>query len=105
MDGRDIGTVVFPNADMKLFMTASVEARALRRYQELLAKGETVSFDEIRNNLQNRDHIDSSREESPLRKAADAISLDNSGLTHDQQMKWVTDKLKQLFPDIEINPS
>ena len=80
MDGRDIGTVVFPNADLKLFMTASADKRATRRYKELIDRGDKVSFDEILFNVQERDRIDSTREDSPLMKAHDAIEFDNSDM-------------------------
>jgi len=86
MDGRDIGTVVFPNAKLKLFVTASAEVRTQRRYDELLAKGWTVDFEEIKMNLLERDRIDSSREDSPLKKAEDAVELDNSRLDQQQQL-------------------
>ncbi|WP_207795856.1 (d)CMP kinase [Sphingobacterium haloxyli] len=89
MDGRDIGTTVFPDADLKIFMTASPDVRARRRLTELLAKGESVSIEEIRQNLSHRDHLDSTREESPLRQAEDAIVIDNSDLTQDQQLEIV----------------
>lgn len=93
MDGRDIGTVVFPEAELKLFVTASPEIRAQRRFDELKAKGEDVSFDEILHNVQERDRIDSTRETSPLKKADDAIVLDNSNMTHEEQMRWVIEKV------------
>jgi cytidylate kinase len=80
MDGRDIGTVVFPNADLKLFMTASANKRATRRYQELIEKGDAVSFEDILFNVQERDRIDSTREDSPLVMANDAIKFDNSDI-------------------------
>lgn len=80
MDGRDIGTVVFPKAELKIFMTASPKARATRRYKELLDKGEQVSYEEVLENVQKRDFIDSNREHSPLRKAEDAIEFDNSDM-------------------------
>ena len=80
MDGRDIGTVVFPNADLKLYMTASADKRATRRYKELIDRGDKVSFDEILFNVQERDRIDSTREDSPLMKAHDAIEFDNSDM-------------------------
>lgn len=89
MDGRDIGTTVFPDADLKIFMTADPLVRANRRFAELTAKGEQVTLDEIIENLAHRDHIDSTREESPLRQAEDAIVLDNSNLTQDQQLEFV----------------
>ena len=87
MDGRDIGTVVFPNAELKLFITASADVRTQRRYDELLAKGWTVDYEEIKMNLLERDLIDSTREDSPLKKAADAIELDNSDLDEQTQLK------------------
>ena len=85
MDGRDIGTVVFPNADLKIFMTASPEVRAQRRFDELTAKGEKVTFDEILENVTQRDYIDQHREVSPLRQADDARVVDNSHMTRDEQ--------------------
>ena len=88
MDGRDIGTNVFPDADIKIFMTASPEVRTQRRYDELLQKGMSASWDEIAQNLAKRDHIDQTREESPLRQATEAIVLDNSNMTPDEQMIW-----------------
>jgi cytidylate kinase len=95
MDGRDIGTVVFPEAELKLFVTASPEIRAQRRVDELTAKGETVSYDEILQNVLERDHIDSTRETSPLRKADDALVLDNSHMTREEQMEWVVEKVEE----------
>jgi cytidylate kinase len=95
MDGRDIGTVVFPEAELKLFVTASPEIRAQRRFDELKAKGEDVSFDEILDNVQERDRIDSTRETSPLKKADDAIVLDNSNMTREEQMRWVIEKVTE----------
>ena len=95
MDGRDIGTVVFPDADMKIFMTAKPEIRAKRRFDELVAKGLTVEFQEIMKNVEERDIIDSSRKESPLRKADDAIVLDNSYMTPEEQMIWFMDIIKE----------
>jgi len=92
MDGRDIGTVVFPEAELKVFVTASAEVRAQRRYDELLAKGQPASYDEILENVKERDRIDSSREISPLRQADDAILLDNSNLTIPQQNAWLMDQ-------------
>lgn len=94
MDGRDIGTTVFPDADLKIFMTASPDVRAKRRYGELTAKGEHVTIEEIRENLSHRDHIDSTREESPLRQAEDAIVLDNSTLTQEEQLKFVLEQIE-----------
>lgn len=98
MDGRDIGTVVFPNADLKLFMTASPEIRAQRRYDELLSKDpsdKSISFDSILENVKHRDHIDSTREESPLMQAEDAVLLDNSDMDKIQQMDWIMNVLKE----------
>ena len=89
MDGRDIGATVFPDADLKIFMTASPMVRAQRRYAELLAKGEKVTLEDILANLAHRDHIDSTREESPLRQAEDAVVLDNSDLTQEEQLDFV----------------
>lgn len=94
MDGRDIGTVVFPSADLKIFMTASPEIRAQRRFDELKAKGENISITDILDNVKQRDHIDSTREMSPLKQADDAIVLDNSNLTKNEQLDWIIDKLK-----------
>lgn len=89
MDGRDIGTTVFPNADLKIFMTASPQVRAERRFAELSAKGEQLTMEEVKENLAHRDHIDSTREESPLRQAEDAIVLDNSELNQVEQLSFV----------------
>lgn len=88
MDGRDIGTVVFPGAELKIFMTAELNVRAFRRHKELLEKGIKLDFEEVKLNLAERDRIDSSREFSPLSKAKDAILLDNSEMTMEDQMKW-----------------
>jgi cytidylate kinase len=88
MDGRDIGTTVFPNAEIKIFMTASLEVRAERRYKELETKGMNVSLQDIMENLSQRDYTDQNRTESPLRKAHDALVLDNSNMTPEQQMEW-----------------
>ncbi len=93
MDGRDIGTTVFPDAELKIFVTASAEVRAQRRYDELKAKGYTANYDDILKNVQERDYIDSHREVSPLRKADDAIELDNSNMTLEEQDA----RLMQLF--------
>ena len=95
MDGRDIGTVVFPNADLKIFMTASDEVRAQRRYDELTAKGDKVNIEEILANVRERDRIDSTRAESPLRQADDALLLDNSHMSMEEQFGWIMDKLKE----------
>ncbi len=95
MDGRDIGTVVFPNADLKLFMTADVDVRAKRRYDELSAKNQAVNLDEIAKNVRERDVLDSTRKESPLRQAPDALLLDNSHMTMDEQFQWIMNRLKE----------
>lgn len=95
MDGRDIGTVVFPKAELKLFMTASTEIRAKRRFNELLGKGEHVSFDEILENVKSRDYMDSTRKDSPLIKADDAIEIDNSEMTLEQQFNNVLSLAKE----------
>jgi cytidylate kinase len=89
MDGRDIGTVVFPNAELKLFLTASPQKRAQRRYKELINKGENVSYDEVLKNVTSRDKIDSTREISPLKKATDAIELDNSDMGIEEQFERI----------------
>lgn len=96
MDGRDIGTVVFPDAELKVFVTASAEVRAQRRYLELTAKGDSVNFDDILRNVQERDYIDSHREVAPLRQAEDALLLDNSELTREEQMQWLLDTFKRV---------
>ena len=88
MDGRDIGTVVFPEAELKLFMTASIDVRAERRYNELKAKGIDVNLNKIKKNIEERDYQDINRKESPLLKAKDAIELDNSNMTFAEQMDW-----------------
>jgi CMP/dCMP kinase len=95
MDGRDIGTVVFPDADLKIFMTATPEIRAQRRFDEMTIKGDKVTFDEVLENVKTRDHIDSTRKESPLKQAEDALTLDNSNLNRQQQLQWVLEKVIQ----------
>lgn len=92
MDGRDIGTVVFPDAELKIFVDASAETRAQRRFKEMIDKGAQVSYQEVLANVVHRDHIDSTRAESPLRRADDAISLDNSDMTVEQQDAWLYDR-------------
>lgn len=96
MDGRDIGTCVFPDAELKIFVTASDKIRAQRRYDELTAKGEKVNFEEILNNVQERDRIDMTRAVSPLRKADDALELDNSHLTPEQQKEWLLEQYNRV---------
>ena len=95
MDGRDIGTTVFPEAELKVFVTASAEVRAQRRYDELKEKGMPADFNDILKNVQERDYIDSHREVSPLRKAPDAIELDNSHMTITEQSAWLMELIKQ----------
>lgn len=95
MDGRDIGTVVFPDAELKVFVTASAEVRAQRRFDELQAKGMPADYDDILKNVQERDYIDSHRETSPLRQAEDAILLDNSHLTIAEQKAWLMEQFKK----------
>ena len=94
MDGRDIGTTVFPEAELKIFMTASEQVRAERRYRELQAKGDNASFEEVLANIQHRDHIDTTRKESPLRKADDAIVIDNTNLTIEEQVQKILAMVK-----------
>ncbi|MBO7602204.1 MAG: (d)CMP kinase [Bacteroidaceae bacterium] len=98
MDGRDIGTTVFPDAELKIFLTASPEIRAQRRYEELKAKGQEASFDDILANVKERDYIDQHREVSPLVQAEDAILLDNSNLTIEQQNEWL---MKEYLKRVE----
>lgn len=95
MDGRDIGTTVFPDAELKIFVTASAEVRAQRRYDELKQKGTPADYDDILKNVQERDYIDSHREVSPLRKAEDALYLDNSNMTIEEQNEWLMDKFNK----------
>ena len=95
MDGRDIGTVVFPDAELKIFVTASAEVRAQRRYDELKGKGMEADYEDILKNVQERDYIDSHREVSPLRQADDAILLDNSNMTIVEQKEWLLERFKE----------
>lgn len=97
MDGRDIGTTVFPHAELKIFMTADPVIRAQRRLAEMKSKGENVTLDDVLHNLKERDFIDSHRETSPLTQAEDAIVLDNSHMSIDDQMKWVEDIIRKKF--------
>ena len=101
MDGRDIGTVVFPNAELKLFMTASAETRAQRRYDELINRGDDVQFEEVLKNVRERDYIDSHRANSPLVKADDAIEIDNSNLTLEQQFKTILNLVNITLEGLE----
>ena len=97
MDGRDIGTTVFPNAQIKVFMTASLEVRARRRYDEMVAKGETPDLEQVAANLQERDYIDSHRSTSPLRQAADAFVLDNSQMSMGEELAWLRGVVQGKF--------
>jgi cytidylate kinase len=99
MDGRDIGTTVFPQAELKIFVTASATVRAQRRYDELKAKGQEANFDDILKNVEERDCIDSHREVSPLRQAEDAILLDNSNMTIQEQKKWLMELYKKAITE------
>lgn len=94
MDGRDIGTTVFPHAELKVFVTAGVHERAKRRWRELMNKGEDVRFEDVLANLEERDRIDTTRAVSPLRKADDALELDNGAVTHEEQMEWLMKKFQ-----------
>lgn len=96
MDGRDIGTTVFPDAELKIFVTATPEIRAKRRFDELKAKGQEAGFDDILENVKQRDFIDQSREVSPLRQADDALMLDNSELTVEEQKKWLLEQFNKV---------
>lgn len=95
MDGRDIGTTVFPDAELKIFLNASARTRAERRFKELTAKGVGTTFEEVLENVEQRDHIDMTRAESPLRRAADAIDLDNSAMTPEQQNSWLMEQFNK----------
>ena len=95
MDGRDIGTTVFPDAQLKVFVTSSAEVRAERRYKELLEKGEKVAYEDVLANVVERDHIDETRDESPLRKADDALLIDNSHLSREEQNQWLLDRFNE----------
>jgi len=95
MDGRDIGTVVFPDAELKIYMTASAQTRAQRRFDELIQKGDSVTFEEVLKNVEERDYIDTHRSNSPLVKANDAIEIDNSNLNREEQFELVLDLVKQ----------
>ena len=95
MDGRDIGTVVFPNADFKFFVTASAQIRAQRRYDELLGKGEDIEFNQVLKNIELRDYQDSTRTESPLKQAQDAILLDTTNMTREEQLEWIQNQINQ----------
>lgn len=96
MDGRDIGTEVFPDAELKIFMTADLEVRVQRRFKELYAKNRNITLEEVKENLALRDYLDTNREISPLRKAADAILLDNSNMTMEEQLQFAMKKVREL---------
>ena len=96
MDGRDIGTVVFPDAELKIYVDASAETRARRRFKEMIAKGSAVTFEEVLANVVHRDHIDTTRAESPLRRADDAIAIDNSNMTIEEQDAWLLDQFERV---------
>ena len=96
MDGRDIGTVVFPDAELKIYVDASAETRAMRRFKEMVEKGAAVSYEDVLANVVHRDHIDTTRAESPLRRADDAIALDNSDMTIDEQDQWLLDQFNRV---------
>lgn len=100
MDGRDIGTTVFPQAELKIFVNASAETRAQRRYDELLAKGQSVTYEEVLENVRHRDYVDSTREESPLRRADDAIDIDNSAMSPEEQNEWLADKVNSVIANL-----
>lgn len=99
MDGRDIGTDVFPHAELKLYMTADPEIRAKRRFEELQASSPSITMDEVRSNLEKRDHIDTTREESPLRQAPDAIVLDNSNMSREEQLEFAARMVRERTPN------
>jgi cytidylate kinase len=101
MDGRDIGTTVFPNADLKIFMVADPDVRAMRRYQELKNAGIDVRYEEVKRNISSRDHEDTSRDESPLRKASDAVLLDNTKLNFEQQVDFVLDEISKMRQQVK----
>ena len=97
MDGRDIGTTVFPNAELKIFMVADTDVRAQRRYDELVGKGENPDYEEVKKNLLERDYIDSHREVSPLSRAADAYVMDNSDMTLHEEVVWLRGLIQGKF--------
>ena len=101
MDGRDIGTVVLPDAELKIFVTASAQVRAERRYKELQEKGMPADFDEILRNVEERDYIDSHREVGPLRQADDALLLDNSHMTIPEQNAWVMEQFERVVKETQ----
>lgn len=102
MDGRDIGTVVFPNAELKLFLTASPEIRANRRYKEMHDKNQKITFEDVYENVVMRDHLDTTRKDSPLVMAADAIKVDNSGLKKDEQFELILDIVQKKLKELDV---
>lgn len=104
MDGRDIGTTVFPDAEMKVFVNASPEVRAQRRFRELEQKGTPASYEDVLANIRERDHIDTTRKESPLRKAADAVELDNDNLSPAMQMEWLLRLYESVSGEKPLDP-
>ena len=102
-EGRDTTTVVFPNADLKVFLTADIDERTKRRFEEYLSKGRTVTFEDVRANLSKRDRIDSSREHSPLSKADDAFELDTTNLTIDEEIQKIVDRVNQIKLEKKLN--
>ncbi len=103
MDGRDIGTTVFPSAELKVFMTASAETRAQRRFKEMIEKGQQISFEEVLANVVHRDHVDQTRAESPLRRADDAIDLDNSEMSFDEQNAWMLARYREAIARTKVS--
>lgn len=103
MDGRDIGTTVFPNAELKIFMTADISVRVERRFREMFEKNPNITLDEVKSNLEMRDYIDSNREVSPLRKAEDAVLLDNTSIGMEQQLNFALKLVKQRIPELELS--
>lgn len=103
MDGRDIGTTVFPDAELKIFMTADISVRVERRFKEMFEKNPNVSIDEVKSNLEMRDYIDSNREVSPLRKAQDAVVLDNTNIGMEEQLLFALKLVKQRIPDFALS--
>ncbi len=103
MDGRDIGTTVFPDAELKIFMTADIAVRVERRFREMFEKNPNITLDEVKSNLEMRDYIDSNREVSPLRKAEDAVLLDNTSISMEQQLNFALKLVKQRVPELELS--
>jgi cytidylate kinase len=102
MDGRDVGTVIFPNAELKIFVTADPDVRAKRRFEELIAKGENTTFDDVLRSVNQRDHLDTTRSESPLRRAPDAILLDNSNINRNEQILWAYQQFLKIIQSEQI---